>query len=50
MQDDGGSVLTNAVSREIKEAVAKVVQHLEISHAISARKVSAINLTKYVSS
>jgi hypothetical protein len=50
MQDDGGSVLTNAVSREIKEALERVVQHLETTHAISARKVSEIYFSKYASS
>ncbi|XP_023721734.1 fatty-acid amide hydrolase 2 [Cryptotermes secundus] len=39
MQDDGGSVLTNGVSREIKEAIARVVEYLQTTHAIVAQKV-----------
>jgi hypothetical protein len=50
MEDDGGSVLTNAVSREIKEAIERVVRHLQTTHAISARKVSGYYLCKCVSS
>jgi hypothetical protein len=50
MEDDGGSVLTNGVSREIKEAIERVVQYLQTTHAILAQKVSGNYLSKYASS
>jgi hypothetical protein len=50
MEDDGGSVLTNGVSREIKEAIERVVQYLKTTHAILAQKVSGKYLSKYASS
>lgn len=40
MEDDGGSPLTNAVSRDIKAAVRKVIQYLESAHGIVGQKVS----------
>ena len=40
MEDDGGSPLTNGVSREIKAAIRKVVQYLESAHGIIGQKVS----------
>lgn len=39
MEDDGGSPLTNGVSREIKAAIQKVIQYLESAHGITAKKV-----------
>jgi len=40
MEDDGGSCLTNGVSRDIKAAVRKVIQYLESAHGIIGQKVS----------
>jgi len=40
MEDDGGSPLTNGVSRDIKAAVRKVIQYLESTHGIQGQKVS----------
>jgi hypothetical protein len=40
MEDDGGSPLTNGVSRDIKAAVRKVIQYLESAHGIKGQKVS----------
>jgi len=40
MEDDGGSSITNGVSRDIKAAVRKVIQYLESSHGIIGQKVS----------
>jgi len=40
MEDDGGSPLTNGVSRDIKAAMRKVIQYLESVHGITGQKVS----------
>jgi hypothetical protein len=40
MEDDGGSPLTNGVSRDIKAAIRKVIQYLESAHGITGQKVS----------
>jgi len=40
MEDDGGSPITNGVSRDIKAAVRKAVQYLESAHGITGQKVS----------
>jgi len=40
MEDDGGSSLTNGVSRDIKVAMRKVMQYLESAHGIIGQKVS----------
>jgi hypothetical protein len=40
MEDDGGSPLTNGVSRDIKAAMRKVIQYLESAHGITGQKVS----------
>jgi uncharacterized membrane protein len=50
MEDDGGSVLTNGVSREIREAIVRVAEYLQKTHAILAQKVSGNCLSKYASS
>lgn len=39
MEDDGGSSLTNGVSRDIKVAMRKVIQYLESAHGIIGQKV-----------
>jgi hypothetical protein len=40
MEDDGGSPVTNSVSRDIKAAVRKVIGYLESAHGITGQKVS----------
>jgi hypothetical protein len=40
MEDDGGSPITNGVSRDIKAALRKVIQYLESAHGIKGQKVS----------
>jgi hypothetical protein len=43
MEDDGGSPITNGVSRCIKAAVQKVIEYLESAHGIKGQKVSQQN-------
>ena len=40
MEDDGGCIVTNKVSQEIKTAIQRVVTHLQNAHGVIAKKVS----------
>jgi hypothetical protein len=50
MEDDGGSTLTNGVSRDIKAAIQKAVQHLTSAHGIKANKVNQTYVSEHASS
>ncbi|XP_066993843.2 fatty-acid amide hydrolase 2 [Anabrus simplex] len=39
MEDDGGSILTNKVHSEIRQAMRKVLSHLKVSHQINPQKI-----------
>jgi hypothetical protein len=50
MADDGGSALTDGVSRDIKAAIQKVAQYMKSTHGIAATKVRPNYLFEYVCS
>ncbi|KOC67138.1 Fatty-acid amide hydrolase 2 [Habropoda laboriosa] len=48
MEDDGGQLFTSQVEPEIKEAMRKVVRHLEKAHKIKATKLNIRKLKKSI--